>query len=237
MWPLFRIENEHCTNIKLKKASRLFDLRYWLVGKDKATTTDVALQTMNGWQDRFASYTCGSWRLYATDGSGMIEAHSGHRTTTTDEKRNFKIISGMLADAHRQDFQRKKTSITFEDAERLAEAQTSAGPGNDVQSAPEIDEGFDIEVDVSYQEGSVQRSDDDSRKGNGNIDQLQGADSVDEASSVVGGGSAAAAPERRLVSAAIATGAISPKGHKFDWENRPVPSFTSRRLSFDVRKH
>lgn len=102
MWTLFRVENEHCSNVARFKASRDIPLPYELESEsqnslpdqgrlDDVNTTQASLPVLS----RHCSLTSGA--LEAQEPSEGMRRRAGTRTFTS-----------ILANAHTQDFEKKR---------------------------------------------------------------------------------------------------------------------------------
>lgn len=136
IWALFRVENEHCTNIGEHRASRDIPLPYQVAEQDEDKSA-IALQSISGNLGVGQPQSHGSTKWAAQ--SAKLETKTPTRLNT------FKGISRVLAVAHRQDFVKKKSEVTFEDAEAQRSAATD-GAGIGLQEALESDEGSDNDI-------------------------------------------------------------------------------------------
>lgn len=113
VWTVFRVENEHCTNVSHGRASRDFPLPYKM--EHGATEEDLTLHEERRRQGivrpllaRMASYTSSSTLL------GMHTDHSEPSPAAIRRKKRLQArpllrrLGDILHTAHAQDFERKK---------------------------------------------------------------------------------------------------------------------------------
>ena len=153
MWAVFRVENEHCFNVAAYKASRDLPLPYTL-GQDSATgrtspeepkgkaagdhraasaiDPSAAGSSARAREDAAAGVpaTQPTPRLEAGVGSSAIGIGSGLRRRRS-EAPGARSIRGIMAEAHRQDFEKKR---------RLPESTATDDHDHDIQASDEDDE-------------------------------------------------------------------------------------------------
>lgn len=143
IWSIFRVENEHCTNVLLFRASRDVPLPYDIpsrptVGLDGAQPGDVQLQEQQ---------TVATPFLPPTD----LETGAGSGSSLRARKRrpsaSVARVGTIVASAHAQDFERRRLPTYMSSASL---AQDNARPADD--STDEDDEG---EITTDEDMGSV----------------------------------------------------------------------------------
>ncbi|KAG5982820.1 hypothetical protein E4U55_001273 [Claviceps digitariae] len=119
MWALFRVENEHCANVAQYKASRDIPLPYLIEPlMDRATSSDTSPALTDQEENRRPETTTSAGGSSTAIGSTLGNLR---RRTDTTSARSF---SKMLAEAHKQDFVKRKKPGTSaaEEANGLDEA-------------------------------------------------------------------------------------------------------------------
>jgi hypothetical protein len=106
MWTIFRVENEHCTNVILFRASRDVPLPYALSTPDVPADQPPPPEPLNA-QDPHTSLPISPPTLGV-----VVPPDVEHGTPSTPgaslRPRTLSRVGTMLASAHAQDFQRKK---------------------------------------------------------------------------------------------------------------------------------
>lgn len=138
LWALFRVENEHCTNIGDHRASREIPLPYQIV-PEYEHSTGSSLKNSNE-----ASRTDEPQTALLAKENPLVE--TDNNVGTTNVMATFKGLSRVLALAHRQDFVKRNREETFEDAEAQQSASSRNSRGG-IQMALESDEGSDNEIE------------------------------------------------------------------------------------------
>lgn len=137
IWMFFRMENEHCTNVTLFRASRDSPLPYRLPLKvEKAIKRLVAAKyeaetrstdrpaTNIHPEGRTSSYSAESGSLSHRHRNDSILKHSKtHSHTLLRRKSTLLNISNLLNKAHIKDFQRKKYNVQVEDSDEEEEEE------------------------------------------------------------------------------------------------------------------
>jgi phage gpG-like protein len=118
VWVIFRVENEHCTNVGRGRASRDFPLPYHTEHHTHVATDEDATQREEHWRQgvrpplltRMTSYTSG-WSILGTH-TDHIEPSSGaiRRKQRLEASPLLRRVGSILHTAHAQDFERKKRS-------------------------------------------------------------------------------------------------------------------------------
>ncbi|KAF5025967.1 hypothetical protein F66182_1935 [Fusarium sp. NRRL 66182] len=136
MWTLFRVENEHCGNVAQYKASRDVPLPYSIEPLMNRASTDGSMATVAAEQP---DGTTGVGALEGphrpgtaeTTGASLGQAEEGlsrRRTRTeTAPAPPKRTLSRMLAEAHRQDFEKKRRPLEQTQEDQSAEL----GPSDD----------------------------------------------------------------------------------------------------------
>ena len=138
MWALFRVENEHCFNVAAYKASRDLPLPYTL--GQESVTSRVSSDKPKGKaaeDHRTASAVdpsaAGSSALAHEEGAvsqPTPRLEAGGLRRRRSEAPGARSIRGIMAEAHRQDFEKKR---------RLPESTTDDND-HDIQASDEDDE-------------------------------------------------------------------------------------------------
>lgn len=162
MWSLFRVENEHCTNIKLQKASRDMPLPYSIA---KSKTRPVRTFAVLSARDNESTLND-----YQT--TPMLESGVSSRGSTTPSRMGIlQSLSERLGEVHREDFQKKNSPAEIEEEEEVPDREPDGieralldDEGSDNESA-DVDENFSEESSSHRSTGdgeTERRSDDDS---------------------------------------------------------------------------
>lgn len=144
MWTLFRVENEHCTNVGHLKASRDVPLPYKVISKGKITNYEER-SNMN--ELEVAPDLPEQAQIETKPETPMLEA--GQLGYTGDRLRRTGIlisISRLLAKAHKQDFQKKKQDV-------LNRSRRSEGIELALQEDEDSDEEIEELVEDDYTDG------------------------------------------------------------------------------------
>lgn len=106
MWSIFRVENEHCTNVLLFRASRDVPLPYELNASIVQTTDGAPSQGTEAMQLRGQPASRPS--TAEPSRRDVEQARPGLRTRSQSIAGGFSRVGTMVASAHAQDFQRRK---------------------------------------------------------------------------------------------------------------------------------
>ncbi|KAK7403634.1 Xenotropic and polytropic retrovirus receptor 1 [Neonectria punicea] len=123
MWALFRVENEHCSNVSQYKASRDVPLPYQIEPLINRTSVDTLPASRQG---TAISSAVGRPSTATATGVGspfVGEGTTRRRTDTMVSRRNF---SRILAEAHKQDFEKRRRPT-----EQVDEEAAQAGQSDD----------------------------------------------------------------------------------------------------------
>ncbi|TRX95457.1 hypothetical protein FHL15_003788 [Xylaria flabelliformis] len=143
MWALLRVENEHCGNVAQYKASRDVPLPYDLSHEPlmERTSTDEMPERA---EDRPSDTDAGTGRVPSQDQgrlAGQPSAYSpapveeaGLRRRRKSEVPGAKSIRGIMANAHRQDFEKKRRPPVEVDHD------ADAGSADELRSEDEEDD-------------------------------------------------------------------------------------------------
>lgn len=138
MWALFRVENEHCANVAQYKASRDVPLPYRIEPLIDQASSDA----LPGTQDTEITGIQGGRRNTAsTTGIDTVEeGGASHRRVALPGggvRRNF---SKILAEAHKQDFEKKRRPEAEVPEEISPGDQSDDDDGDDEQSLMDVQE-------------------------------------------------------------------------------------------------
>ncbi|KAI5867201.1 EXS-domain-containing protein [Durotheca rogersii] len=166
IWALFRVENEHCTNVAQYKASRDIPLPYRLdheplieragteeEGNQRRGTTGSASSLFPDGTATVSAVDCGSASAHAQDHAQEQEdaqtssSNGGIRWRRKHEMVHARSIRDVMAEAHRQDFEKRR---------RPSELGTSGGGGGGLVSTIQSeDEEEDEDEDEDEETGSI----------------------------------------------------------------------------------
>ncbi|KAF4449834.1 hypothetical protein F53441_7029 [Fusarium austroafricanum] len=125
MWTLFRVENEHCANVSQYKASRDVPLPYSIEPLIARASMDTVAPQQPEDAPGIASLEAPSRQGTAESTAVSIgqaeEGISRRRTGGTVPPPPKRTLSRMLAEAHRQDFEKKRRPLEQTDEDRAAE--------------------------------------------------------------------------------------------------------------------
>ncbi|KAJ6438349.1 signal transduction protein Syg1 [Purpureocillium lavendulum] len=150
MWALFRVENEHCANVSQYKASRDVPLPYRIEPlMDRASSeSSPALQTEDQRRQDIAQSTSTSTAVASTLGTlrRRVEASGSRR------------FSQILAEAHKQDFEKRRKPVD----ESVEEDEEEHDVNSDDEEEDEDDEDATrlVEVREAREVGEGQKDDD-----------------------------------------------------------------------------
>jgi hypothetical protein len=151
MWTLFRVENEHCSNVSQYKASRDVPLPYSIEPLMARASTDgsVATQEIQGTAG-VASFEEPSRQATAeSTGVSIGQAEEGvsrRRAGTGAPPPPRRTFSRMLAEAHKQDFEKKRRPLeeTHEDPTAELEQSDDEDDADEAASLLEMSEAEDL---------------------------------------------------------------------------------------------
>ncbi|KAF7558672.1 hypothetical protein G7046_g5475 [Stylonectria norvegica] len=141
MWALFRVENEHCANVSQYKASRDVPLPYRIEPLIGQASTDGLASSHDDDQPQRSEDT----RRPTASSTGVAQGEEGgmrRRADTAVSKRN---ISRILAEAHKQDFEKRRKPMdgtAEEEASREGQSDDDDDDeeGDDASSVMEVRE-------------------------------------------------------------------------------------------------
>lgn len=144
-WALFRVENEHCANVSQYKASRDVPLPYRIEPlMDRASAESSPTFEERRQRDEEGTTITGSSTAVASNAGGTMR--NRHDTISG---RSF---SKLLAEAHKQDFQKRKKTAA-------EEAQGEGGVGDDADDDEDDDDDDDEDdEETAYEVGAAQES-------------------------------------------------------------------------------
>ncbi|KKA30489.1 hypothetical protein TD95_000652 [Thielaviopsis punctulata] len=150
MWTLLRVENEHCTNVAQYKASRDVPLPYKMQLRRQEATATSPLVGPDVDDNDAASFSASTTEtssnyassLHGTDGAYTSGAATGpsNAPTAGDAEQNAvrrrrstvgMSFSKMLAEAHRQDFEKKRKPADSEEQPRSGTAASGDDDDDD----------------------------------------------------------------------------------------------------------
>ena len=156
LWTLFRVENEHCTNVGRFRASRDVPLPYEIEapsptspsGPETIISQQPALQDHRPQRETWTDGpppdpTATSSTLEAQPSSGSLRRRA--TLTSTPIQRGIARVGTIMGQAHAQDFERKRRPMAPEPASPYHDAVTA-----EEESSDEEDE----EVEVGVGEGA-----------------------------------------------------------------------------------
>ena len=111
MWVLFRVENEHCTNVGRYRASRDVPLPYEVLKFDGQSDTSI--------RTRLDSVAPGQ------------QAHTTAVERQTPVAQTLRKVGSTMVNAHAQDYERKRQSVTKESDSEEDENRSSDSEGEE----------------------------------------------------------------------------------------------------------
>ncbi|KAJ4255448.1 Xenotropic and polytropic retrovirus receptor 1 [Fusarium torreyae] len=139
MWTLFRVENEHCGNVSQYKASRDVPLPYNIEPLMARASMDgsIAPQQPDGTTGVGALETPSRQGTAQSTGVSLGQAEEGtsRRRTGTAPPPPKRTLSRMLAEAHKQDFEKKRRPLEQTQEEQAAEMGQSDDDDDDADEA------------------------------------------------------------------------------------------------------
>ncbi|KAI4134151.1 MAG: hypothetical protein LQ347_001771, partial [Umbilicaria vellea] len=157
IWTLFRVENEHCTNVGRFRASRDVPLPYDIppsqphspVTEQERPSSDEALHGVSHQQFSHrrasgADLETAAAYVEATPGSGSLRRRNTPSTMgqpATPMQRGMARVGTMMAQAHAQDFERKRRPNAGDEADA---GDAALGPGA-AESSDEEDEEEEVD--------------------------------------------------------------------------------------------
>lgn len=144
VWILFRVENEHCTNVGSLKASRDIPLPYKVI--ESAEKAEEPVKPDHEVRNHTFELEAIPAQSKTQDDAPLMEAGLHGRIKRSGTRA---AISRMLADAHKQDFQKKRRGPEDETEEGALRA-TRRKDG--IEAALQEDEESDGEVDEASDE-------------------------------------------------------------------------------------
>jgi hypothetical protein len=151
MWTVFRVENEHCTNVHLFRASRDVPLPYDLSRPTTPPTIPESESTTPPSEHSEAATIVPPSRSGDIEYGILHRASSGLRARHPRVVRTFSRIGTLMTTAHIQDFQRKKRTDPLSGS-----TLNAASPQLEDDSTDEEDDGLDPgHDDIHDQDGRL----------------------------------------------------------------------------------
>jgi hypothetical protein len=166
MWTLFRVENEHCTNVGRFRASRDVPLPYEIEPPTPSTSEEADTNAANppAVQDHRPQH--GTWRnspqtfgggdasttsnLEAQPSSGSLRRRN--TLTSTPMQRGLQRVGTIMGQAHAQDFERKRRPVAPEPASPYQGARTADESSDDEDEEVEVEAGEESEAEAADRE-------------------------------------------------------------------------------------
>lgn len=143
IWTLFRVENEHCTNVGRFRASRDVPLPYDVVSPSPSTPDEEEPQPQpSPEQSRRAAPLQASPSSVGTSSNLEAQPQSGslrrrQTLTNTPIQRGIARVGTIMTQAHAQDFERKRKPDVPESASPYHGARTAAVESSDDEDEEE----------------------------------------------------------------------------------------------------
>ena len=178
MWTLFRVENEHCTNVGRFRASRDVPLPYEIEPpsspssrEEETGTTESQLPAPESHPHRAstsneppasADITATSSTLEAQPSSGSLRRRN--TLSSTPIQRGIARVGTIMGQAHAQDFERKRRPVAPEPASPYHGARTAEDSSDDEDEEVEAEEGDGAETEGEG-EGEARMEDEEDVRG------------------------------------------------------------------------
>ena len=180
MWTLFRVENEHCTNVGRFRASRDVPLPYEIRSPSPSTTEEEPQSHPSPELHRHPLPLQASPSSAGTSSNLEAQPQSGslrrrQTLTNTPIQRGIARVGTIMTQAHAQDFERKRKPDVPESASPFHGARTTAG----VESSDEEDEEEEEEEEGSEVSGG-QAEEDGGEERRANEEDVQDVQDADE---------------------------------------------------------
>ena len=155
MWILFRVENEHCANVSQYKASRDVPLPYRIEPLVRPISRESTSPTLVARESSILPQTASNAdpESLVMSGSSTAVASSGTSANLLRRRNEggsgglAKFISKMLAEAHKQDFVKRRKPADPDVRDEDARAGHESDGDDDSQSGGDDDSGGDEEDD------------------------------------------------------------------------------------------
>ena len=146
MWTLFRVENEHCTNVGRFRASRDVPLPYAIASSETASIDEYQTPDIHGQaqpsprphhglgpRPDISRAATGASLENAPDTpvSGSLRRRPIAHTGATPVQRGMARVGTIMTQAHAQDFERKRRPGLEQRSSRYEEQQTDSGESTD----------------------------------------------------------------------------------------------------------
>ena len=161
MWTLFRVENEHCTNVGRFRASRDVPLPYEITPPTPPSPEETSVhgpvegQTAPSPAWYSPSQVATTSNLEAQPSAGSSLRRRGAVPHNTPIQRGIARVGTMMGEAHAQDFERKRRPGTAVPASPYQHGR--AGP----ESSDEEEDEEEVEDPEQEEEGGVAGRDED----------------------------------------------------------------------------
>lgn len=172
MWTLFRVENEHCTNVGRFRASRDVPLPYEIpvsptssidedldVSDSHPPAQSPKIRRRSSQPDNVQNVTGAALENALSDpSSGSLRRRGNVQTATTPVQRGIARVGTIMTQAHAQDFERKRKP-GLEQRESRFSVHQSAGVSSDEEEEEEEEDEEDTQdtVDVMDAQGILRR--------------------------------------------------------------------------------
>lgn len=180
MWTLFRVENEHCTNVGRFRASRDVPLPYEIRSPSPSTTEEEPQSHPSPELHRHPLPLQASPSSAGTSSNLEAQPQSGslrrrQTLTNTPIQRGIARVGTIMTQAHAQDFERKRKPDVPESASPFHGARTTAG----VESSDEEDEEEEEEEGSEVSGGQAEEDGGEERRANEeDVQDVQDADEI-----------------------------------------------------------
>ena len=190
IWTLFRVENEHCTNVGRFRASRDVPLPYDIGPQPLITQIDggasqASPQLPPSPGDFLnASPTHHSPPLEATSSTLEAQPSPGIRRrrpvpNNTPIQRGIARVGTIMGQAHAQDFERKRKPTAPESASPYHGARLGLAESSDEDEDEEVDADVDVGVGIVEGEGGLaEGQEEERREDREDREDLQGAEEI-----------------------------------------------------------
>ncbi|KKZ60757.1 hypothetical protein EMCG_04566 [[Emmonsia] crescens] len=162
MWSIFRVENEHCTNVSRFRASRDVPLPYDIPSPPR-TSLEERLEEQHDFvqQSSLLDNSQTATGIDVENGSGSIRQRK--MPYPPELTRTLSRVGTMLATAHAQDFERKKQPGTLStspegDRPRSRHVRDNSSTDEEAEEEEEEDDDEDDEIDEEHEFQDAERN-------------------------------------------------------------------------------
>jgi len=148
MWTLFRVENEHCSNVARFKASRDVPLPYDIEASESGEDlSEEALFRRQNLSPEATSASSGLSRLRSR-ASGALTTQNSPAMSSLRRRPPTRTFTKIMADAHTQDFEKKRKPGAGENnnVENMARDESPVDDGREGSSDDDEDDEEDDRV-------------------------------------------------------------------------------------------